>query len=127
ISKDWRGREEAFFDATVCKDLLAAKLPTDEPPAYQPVPGQKVDPLTFRRGSDAISEESEEVLKGVAELMKKHPTYLLDIRGHMLGDTDADRGLAQKRGDAVSRWLRDTGGVPADKVKVSVTGKSPQD
>ena len=127
ISKDWRDREELFFDATVCKDLLAAKLPTDEPPIYQPVPGQKVDPLTFRRGSDAISEESAEILKGVAALMKKHPEYVLEVRGHMLNDTDADRDLAQKRGDAVSRWLRDTGGVPADKVKVTVTGKSAQD
>jgi hypothetical protein len=122
IGKTW-DRQEVFFDAAVCKDLLDAKFPTDEPPAYQPVPGQKIEPLTFRRARDEISEESEEILKGVAALMKKTPAYALEIRGHMIGDTPEDRDLAQRRADSVTRWLRDTGGVAADKLKAVVRPK----
>src|SRR5207253_8700349 len=116
IGKTW-DRQEVFFDATVCKNLLDAKFPTDEPPAYQPVAGQKIEPLTFRRGSDAISEESQTILEGVAALMKKQPAYSLEVRGYMLSDTVADKDLTQRRADTVSRWLRDSGGVPQDKLK----------
>jgi outer membrane protein OmpA-like peptidoglycan-associated protein len=124
IGKKW-DHEESFFDPEICKALQDAKFPTEEPPVLQIV-DLKLDPLTFPRARDAITEDIELTLMKVAVLMKENPAYTLEIRAHKFSDAEADVDLAKKRADTVSRYLRDTGSVAADRVKIAIAPQSPE-
>jgi outer membrane protein OmpA-like peptidoglycan-associated protein len=81
---------------------------------------EPIDPITFTRSKSKVNEDDDKVvatLKDVAERMKIHPGYHLEIQGHHTKNEDADALLALNRATATLTWLVTEGGIPANRMK----------
>ena len=67
--------------------------------------------LEFAVGKDVIKPESMKSLSDLAALLKKNPTWKLQIDGHTdnVGNAAKNKLLSQKRADAVKRYLASKG------------------
>lgn len=76
--------------------------------------------IYFDFASDRIKEESEPVLKEIADVMAKNPTWRLAVEGHTdnLGGTKANFQLSQRRAAAVRTVL-------GERYKISPTRLEP--
>jgi OOP family OmpA-OmpF porin len=65
--------------------------------------------IYFDLASDRIKEESEPVLKEIAAVMTKYPTWTLTVEGHTdsLGTTTNNQALSERRAAAVRKALGD--------------------
>lgn len=65
--------------------------------------------IYFDFASDRIKEESEPVLKEIADVMTKNPTWGLAVEGHTdsIGDKETNLVLSQRRAAAVRKTLGD--------------------
>jgi outer membrane protein OmpA-like peptidoglycan-associated protein len=122
-----------LLDASVCKQLQEAKfdpgiatlvqLPrlsaADDGgwDRLQEVGTLEVEPIQFPRGRAELTSDSEPVLEEVANKLKSFPQYYLAIRGHAQGATAEDRELAKGRAEEVVKWLKEKGGVEAQRLK----------
>ncbi len=63
--------------------------------------------IYFDSASDRIKEESERVLKDIADVMTKNPTWKLSVEGHTdnLGGDTYNVDLAKRRAAAVKQAL----------------------
>jgi flagellar motor protein MotB len=131
---------QTLLDKEVCSRLLAAHFdPGSASPGQQPLPVDRpadwaklapvgtldLQPVAFERLSSTIPAESEPFLEELAHTLKTS-RYYLEIRGHARGTTPEDKELAQQRAAEVARWLRDNGGVDAERLR-AVGGDSPAD
>lgn len=65
--------------------------------------------IYFDFASDGIKEESEPILKQIAELLTKNPAWRLSVEGHTdnLGGNEANLRLSQRRAASVRKALGD--------------------
>lgn len=82
--------------------------------------------IYFDFASDRIKEESEPVLKEIAEVMTKNPTWNLTVEGHTdsIGSTDANLDLSQRRAAAVRTALADRYKIAAARLAPAGFGES---
>jgi len=118
---------EQFVDKEICAELQKkafmprdrswARAPGDVWLKLRPVNKPEFEPIRFARSRSDIREESEPVLRRLAELMMEQPNYYLEIEGHHAKDTEVDEALALTRARAVLRWLQEQGGIPAQRLR----------
>ena len=67
--------------------------------------------VQFDTGKSTLKSESYDVLRQIADIMKKYPEYKLSIDGHTdsVGNSDANLRLSQKRAEACYRYLTTLG------------------
>ena len=67
----------------------------------------KIRPISFRRGTDDVSEESVTELEAVKNVLSRYPRYRLRVEGHTStqGDVAANKALSQARAESVQRYL----------------------
>jgi flagellar motor protein MotB len=121
-----------LLDRSVCERLQAAKFDPgiatlvqqprlsaadDNWDRLQEVGMLDVEPNLFNRARAELMTDSEPVLEEVAHKLRSFPRYYLAIRGHALGATPEDRELAKARADEVLKWLKEKGGVEAQRMK----------
>jgi outer membrane protein OmpA-like peptidoglycan-associated protein len=83
--------------------------------------------VKFRTDSAEILPESDEVLRGVAGEIKRHPAIKkVRVEGHTdnVGGTAYNQELSQRRAEAVSNWLAQRGGVERDRLVSVGMGES---
>jgi outer membrane protein OmpA-like peptidoglycan-associated protein len=83
--------------------------------------------VKFRTDSAEILPESDEVLRGVAGEIKRHPGMKkVRVEGHTdnVGGTAYNQELSQRRAEAVSNWLTQRGGVERDRLVSVGMGES---
>jgi outer membrane protein OmpA-like peptidoglycan-associated protein len=86
--------------------------------------------IYFDFASDRIKEESEPVLKEIADVMTKNPTWNLTVEGHTdsIGTNEANQDLSQRRAAAVRKALGDRYKIAAPRLVPAGFGESrPQD
>jgi len=86
---------------------------------FEPVSGEKLDPIEFQTGSAKISSISVLDLDGAADKMKASPEYYLEVQGSAKGNTDKDRELARDRASTVIEELRQRG-VAGERIFTAV-------
>lgn len=81
-------------------------------------------PLRFETDTDALTKDSEGVLREVAAQMFAHPRTRVIVTGHAdeRGDTAYNLALGQRRGFAAREYLARLG-VPAGRVRVVSLGE----
>lgn len=82
--------------------------------------------IYFDFGSDRIKEESEPVLKEIADVMVKNPTWRLSVEGHTdsIGDDEANLLLSQRRAAAVRKVLGDRYTIAPARLEPTGFGKT---
>ncbi len=82
--------------------------------------------IYFDFASDAIKEESEPVLKQIADVMIKNPTWLLSVEGHThnFGGNEANLQLSQRRATAVSKALGERYKIPSTRLEPTGFGEA---
>ncbi len=86
--------------------------------------------IYFSFNSAEIREESEQMLKDIAALMRKHPDWKLSIYGHTdsIASDKYNLELSQRRAAAVSKALTTQHGVAANRLSYAGQGEaSPKD
>jgi outer membrane protein OmpA-like peptidoglycan-associated protein len=121
-----------LLDRSVCERLQAAKFDPgiatlvqqprlsaadDNWDRLQEVGMLDVEPNLFNRARAELMTDSEPVLEEVAHKLRSFPRYYLAIRGHAQGATPEDRELAKARADEALKWLKEKGGVEAQRMK----------
>jgi outer membrane protein OmpA-like peptidoglycan-associated protein len=82
--------------------------------------------IYFDFASDRIKEESEPVLKEIADVMTKNPAWRLTVEGHTdsIGTNEANLDLSQRRAAAVRKALGERHKVAATRLEPSGFGES---
>jgi outer membrane protein OmpA-like peptidoglycan-associated protein len=78
----------------------------------------QIPDIYFASGSDRIREESEAVLLEIANVLKRHPDWKLNVEGHTdsLAADDFNLGLSQRRAAAVKAALVARYGIDANRL-----------
>lgn len=78
----------------------------------------RVEPISFRRGSASLTEQSERDLRDLAKRLQSFPQFYLRVIGQTRaeGDPEANRQLAQARAEAAAKHLL-AEGVPAPRLR----------
>jgi peptidoglycan-associated lipoprotein len=81
-------------------------------------------PVYFNYDSADVSAESQKVLDGNAEVLKKYPTWVVTIEGHCdeRGTAEYNLALGERRAVAARTYLVSLG-IAADRVKTVSYGK----
>lgn len=84
-----------------------APLTPEQWASLRPVGQLRLEPVVFRRGSSAISEQSERDLQDLVRRLQSYPQFYLRVIGQARadGDPEANRQLAQARAEAVAQAL----------------------
>jgi outer membrane protein OmpA-like peptidoglycan-associated protein len=82
--------------------------------------------IYFAFGSDSITDESEPTLKIIAEVLRRHPDWKLQVNGHTdpLGGDEYNLDLSRRRADAVKDALVKRYQVDANRLTTQGYGKS---
>ena len=74
----------------------------------------------------ALLPESVDELTRLTEHLNNHPTYHISMRGHtdIFGTDVYNDGLANRRAQAVARWLIDVGEISPQRITLSGAGSS---
>ncbi len=98
----------------VIEQALADKKPVD------------IYSIYFAFNSDAIREESEPTLKEIAEVLRRHPDWKLQVNGHTdgIGSDQYNLDLSRRRAAAVKDALVKRHGVDAGRLATAGFGKS---
>ena len=82
--------------------------------------------IYFDFASDTIREESEPVLKEIADALDKHPEWALSIAGHTdnIGSDTANLELSQRRSAAVRAALVERHGITAGRLVATGHGEA---
>jgi outer membrane protein OmpA-like peptidoglycan-associated protein len=82
--------------------------------------------IFFSFNSDVIRQESEPVLKDIADVLKKHPDWRLGVNGHTdgIGTDQFNLDLSKRRAAAVKDALVKRHGIDAQRLVTSGFGKS---
>ena len=82
--------------------------------------------IYFDFAQDVPREESEPVLREIADLMKAHPDWTLAINGHTdnVGGAASNLGLSRRRADAVRRALVERFGIDGKRFTTAGFGLS---
>lgn len=103
---------------TVRGDQALAALSPEQWSALRPVGELRMAPLTFSRGSAALTLDSERALQNLAHRLESFPQFYLRVIGQARpeGDPEANRVLALTRAEAAGAFLTQHG-VPAARVR----------
>lgn len=73
----------------------------------QPVGKLEIKQLVFARGTAILTEESQQTLDELAEILKTFPQYYVIIKGNAttVGDLEANKALAFSRAKAAEKYL----------------------
>jgi outer membrane protein OmpA-like peptidoglycan-associated protein len=84
---------------------------------------QNTSVVLFRKNSAALSSKSKQQLDEIARQALKARGYVLEISGLIRPDGDAtiNRGLSQRRADAVIRYLTETHKIPLRRIVTSTS------
>ncbi len=89
---------------------------------------KKVDiySIYFSFNSDKLREESQPTLKDIAEVMRRHPDWKLQVNGHTdaIGGDQANLDLSKRRAAAVKNALVQQFKIGGDRFSTSGFGKS---
>ena len=82
--------------------------------------------IYFDFASDRIKEESEPVLKEIADVLAKNPTWRLAVEGHTdnLGGTEANLRLSQRRAASVRKVLGERYTISPTRLEPSGFGET---
>lgn len=82
--------------------------------------------IYFDFASDRIKEESEPMLKEIADLMTKNPMWRLAVEGHTdnLGGTKTNLDLSQRRAAAVAKALGERYKIPSTRLEPAGFGET---
>lgn len=82
--------------------------------------------IYFDFNSDRLKEESDPVLKQIADVMAKNPAWRLTVEGHTdsIGTDAFNRDLSQRRAAAVRKALGDRSKIPGTRLEPAGFGES---
>ena len=83
-----------------------------------------LDKIEFARHSSHLNDRSKEVLKRLAELLKKNPDYSILLEGHteIDGSREANLALSKRRAEACKKYLVKRRKIKAGRVNVKFYG-----
>lgn len=118
-------KPELLYDKSICAQLKEERFDAGDSNvtaarasgARKPVASLQVKPIDFLKGSSDLAPLSIPNLEELAATLKTLPQCFLEIRGHALKNTPADKQLATERAQAVAKWLQEKGGVSADRLR----------
>jgi outer membrane protein OmpA-like peptidoglycan-associated protein len=86
----------------------------------------EIPDIFFRFGSDEIRSESEARLLEIAEVLKRHPDWKLNVEGHTdsMSADDFNQKLSERRAAAVKQWLVTRHGIAAARLATQGFGES---
>jgi flagellar motor protein MotB len=95
----------------------AAQLPAlsdSQWSSLEPVGELSVPTLVFPRGTDVLTERSQNILDELIEKLKTWPQYYVIVRGNasLRGDLEANKLLAERRAQAAEKYLTSHGVAP---------------
>ncbi|MBI5387946.1 MAG: OmpA family protein [Verrucomicrobia bacterium] len=95
-----------------------ASLTPEQWNRLRPVGQLRVEPISFRRGSSSLTEQSERDLRDLAKRLQSFPQFYLRVIGQTRaeGDPEANRQLAQARAEAAARQLM-ADGIAAHRLR----------
>ena len=95
-----------------------APLTAEQWNGLRPVGQLRIEPITFRRASANINEQSQRDLDELARRLQSYPRFYLRVIGHARpeGDPEANRQLAQARAETAAQFLV-TQGVNQNRIK----------
>ncbi|MBN2505458.1 MAG: OmpA family protein [Verrucomicrobia bacterium] len=98
-------------------DKTLAPLTPEQWTALRPVGQLRVEPISFRRASATLSEQSRRDLVNLARRLDSFPQFYLRVIGHARaeGDPEANRQLARARAEAAAQCLR-AQGLPQERL-----------
>lgn len=101
-------------------------LSADEWKKLREVGTIRVDPISFRAGATALSDEGKaQVDRIAAMLVNNYPDYRVAVRGHTgLGDAQANQALSQQRAESVGQRLVAVHRLDRDRLLVEGLGSS---
>ena len=105
----------------------AAELPAlsdSQWESLEPVGELSVPTLVFPRGTDVLTQRSENILDELTEKLKTWPQYYVIVRGNasLRGDLDANKELAERRARAAEKYLTSHGVAPR---RIRAVGSEP--
>jgi peptidoglycan-associated lipoprotein len=112
-------REPALAPPTPVKEDTMSSRSLDDLNKDSPL-----KPVYFNYDSADVSAESQKVLDGNAEVLKKYPTWVVTIEGHCdeRGTAEYNLALGERRAVAARTYLVSLG-IAADRVKTVSYGK----
>ena len=95
----------------------AAQLPAlsdSQWDSLEPVGELSVPTLVFPRGTDVLTQRSQNILDELIEKLKTWPQYYVIVRGNaaLRGDMEANKRLAESRAKATEKYLTSHGVAP---------------
>lgn len=77
--------------------------------------------IYFQTGSSKLLPKSFQSLKGVSEILKSSPSYMIDVNGHTdnTGGTELNQKLSENRANSVKQYLTENG---IDEKRINTTG-----
>lgn len=105
------------------RDVQLAALTEQQWQQLQPVGAVRMPELVFARGTDRLTEQSQQILDELAEKLTTTRYYVI-IRGNAsrVGNLEANQQLADQRAKAAERYLIDRG---VDAVRIRAVGVEP--
>ncbi len=85
-----------------------------------------LEQVKFKTGSAVILAESNDILSGVAKVLKEHPEIKkVRVEGHTdnKGSPAANKQLSKARAESVKKWLMTKGGVEAARLTTAGFGQ----
>ncbi len=100
-------------------DTFFSRLSPAQWASLDPVASLKIDPIAFQRGTRTFSQEAQQELANIKNILKRYPRYRLRIEGHTStqGDADVNRQLSNERAEAIRHHLVDTYKISQNRIK----------
>lgn len=119
------------YNGNIYWDVVKLSFPTDATAARieQDLSKQGrtvVYGVYFDFASDSIKEESELMLREIADVMTKNPAWRLAVEGHTdnFGGTEANLQLSQRRAAAVAKALGERYKIPSTRLEPAGFGET---
>jgi outer membrane protein OmpA-like peptidoglycan-associated protein len=86
----------------------------------------KVEPISFRRGTGLLDLEGKRTVDLIVERLRRYPSFRILVAGHtgLAGDPQQNLKLSLSRAEAVTRYLRVTYSIDADRLRAVGYGSS---
>ncbi len=86
----------------------------------------KVEPVSFRRGTNAMDYAGSQAVDSIVSKLKRYPKFRIMIEGHtgLRGDPEANLALSTERAAAIANYLVSNYNVDPDRVRAVGYGAS---
>ena len=100
-------------------EIFFTKLSPIEWQSLDEVGSLRIKPITFKQGTNELSDEAILNIKNIQKILERYPRYRLSIEGHTStrGDKILNQELSQARADAIKIQLIKISKIPTNRVR----------